>query len=79
MNDNDSVALTFIPISPGSHNSIKGVCVGATPSNVIYFTFLTSLVWQYIRQCLPCNTNVPIIDLLIPHALKNDPKILHIF
>ena len=59
-----------------------GVCVwgggggGGQPSDVIYISFLTPLVWQYIKQCLPCNTKIPIIDVIIPHALKNDHILL---
>ena len=78
MNDYDSVALTLIPRSPLSHNSIK--CVwGHPPSYVIYFSFLTPLVWQYIKRCLPCNTKIPIINLSIPHALTNDHILLYTF
>ena len=74
MNDYDSVALTLIPRSQGSHNSIKCVCGGGggNPSNVIYFSFQTPLVWQFIHQCPPCNTKILIIYLIIPHAVKND-------
>ena len=77
MNDHESVALTFIPRSKESHNSIK--CLGGAPSNVIYFSFLALLVLQYIRQCLPYTTKIPIIDLIIPHAFKNNHIILHTF
>ena len=81
-NDCDSVALTLIPRSPESHNSIKWMWGGA-PSKVIHFSFLTPLVWQYIKQCLPrclpCNTKIPIIDLIIPYALRIDIITLHTF
>ena len=30
-----------------------------------------------IKQCLPCNARIPIIDLIIPHAPKNDRIIFH--
>ena len=77
MNDYDSVALSLIARSPGSNNSIK--LVGSTPSNGIYFSSLTFLVWQYIKPGLPCDTKIPIIDLIIPHALKNSHIIVHTF
>ena len=77
MNDYDSVALTLVPRLPGSNNSIKWV--GSTPSNGIYFTFLTPLVLQYIKPGLPCDTKIPIIDLIILHALKKGHIIVHTF
>ena len=77
MNKYDSVALTLIPKSPWSNNSIKWV--GSTLSNGIYFSFLFPLVWQYIKPGLPCDTKIPIIDLIIPHALKNGHIIVHTF
>ena len=50
MNDYDLVALTLIPRPSGSYNSIKCVEEVATPSNVIYFSFLTPLVWQLLYK-----------------------------
>ena len=67
MNDYDPVALALIARSPGSNNSIKWE--GSTPSNGIYFSFYTPLVWQYIKPGLPCDTKIPINDLIITHAL----------